>query len=216
MIDSLNICRICVYVTVKLGLFVFFTCLYVCLENTLFIRKLESNWVWWLFTNLKLLWIKIQWTSLGLYMFFSLFWLEHFVMFYVKRVPTVGGSSLDLHRLFVEVTSRGGIAKVWWVYTFTNQLYCYLLIWVLKKIVFFFFLLLNLKVIKDRRWREVIGAFNFPNTITSASFVLRRYYFKFLFQMEHVYYLDQSVSTMKSAGLVQQHPTSFFLLPFTL
>lgn len=81
------------------------------------------------------------------------------------KVPTVGGSSLDLHRLFVEVTSRGGIAKV----------------------------------IKDRRWREVIGAFNFPNTITSASFVLRRYYFKFLFQMEHVYYLDQSVSTMKSA-----------------
>ncbi|KAJ0263956.1 High mobility group B protein 10 [Hirschfeldia incana] len=81
------------------------------------------------------------------------------------KVPTVGGSTLDLHRLFVEVTSRGGIAKV----------------------------------IKDRRWREVIGAFNFPNTITSASFVLRRYYFKFLFQIEHVYYLKQSASSMKSA-----------------
>ncbi|KAF8045191.1 hypothetical protein N665_5454s0001, partial [Sinapis alba] len=81
------------------------------------------------------------------------------------RVPTVGGNTLDLHRLFVEVTSRGGIEKV----------------------------------IKERRWREVIGAFNFPNTITSASFVLRRYYLKFLFQMEHVYYLKQSDSSMKSA-----------------
>ncbi|KAG2305711.1 hypothetical protein Bca52824_025459 [Brassica carinata] len=86
------------------------------------------------------------------------------------KVPTVGGSTLDLHRLFVEVTSRGGIAKV----------------------------------IKDRRWREVIGAFNFPNTITSASFVLRRYYFKFLFQMEHVYYLEQSASSMKPAEEAMQ------------
>lgn len=25
----------------------------------------------------------------------------------------MGGTSLDLHRLFVEVTSRGGIEKVW-------------------------------------------------------------------------------------------------------
>ncbi|CAH8384858.1 unnamed protein product [Eruca vesicaria subsp. sativa] len=81
------------------------------------------------------------------------------------KVPTVGGNTLDLHRLFVEVTSRGGIAKV----------------------------------IKDRRWREVIGAFNFPNTITSASFVLRRCYLKFLFEMEHVYYHMQSASSVKSA-----------------
>ncbi|CAN7001670.1 hypothetical protein BRARA_E02780 [Brassica rapa] len=86
------------------------------------------------------------------------------------KVPTVGGSTLDLHRLFVEVTSRGGIAKV----------------------------------IKDKRWREVIGAFKFPNTITSASFVLRRYYFKFLFQMEQVYYLEQSASSMKSAEEVME------------
>lgn len=28
------------------------------------------------------------------------------------RVPTIGGKTLDLHRLFVEVTSRGGIEKV--------------------------------------------------------------------------------------------------------
>lgn len=28
------------------------------------------------------------------------------------RIPTVGGKALDLHRLFVEVTSRGGLEKV--------------------------------------------------------------------------------------------------------
>jgi len=32
--------------------------------------------------------------------------------FCLCRVVIVGGKSLDLHRLFVEVTSRGGIEKV--------------------------------------------------------------------------------------------------------
>ncbi|VVA97483.1 unnamed protein product [Arabis nemorensis] len=80
------------------------------------------------------------------------------------KVPTVGGNTLDLHRLFVEVTSRGGIEMV----------------------------------IKERKWKEVIAAFNFPTTITSASFVLRKYYIKFLFQMEHVYYLQKPVSSIQS------------------
>ncbi|XP_051133659.1 high mobility group B protein 10-like [Andrographis paniculata] len=70
------------------------------------------------------------------------------------RVPTLGGNRLDLHRLFLEVTSRGGIEKV----------------------------------IKDRRWKEVTGAFKFPSTITSASFVLRRYYLSLLYHFEQVYY----------------------------
>lgn len=30
------------------------------------------------------------------------------------RIPIIGGKELDLHRLFVEVTSRGGIEKVIW------------------------------------------------------------------------------------------------------
>lgn len=34
------------------------------------------------------------------------------------RVPTVGGSTLDLHRLFLEVTSRGGIEKVCYIISF--------------------------------------------------------------------------------------------------
>ena len=33
-------------------------------------------------------------------------------MLWVYRVPTTGGKALDLHRLFVEVTSRGGLEKV--------------------------------------------------------------------------------------------------------
>jgi len=38
---------------------------------------------------------------------------SYFVAFEICcRVPTVGGKELDLHRLFIEVTSRGGIAKV--------------------------------------------------------------------------------------------------------
>ncbi|XP_010534835.1 PREDICTED: high mobility group B protein 10 [Tarenaya hassleriana] len=80
------------------------------------------------------------------------------------KVPTVGGNDLDLHRLFIEVTSRGGIERV----------------------------------IKDRKWKEVIGAFNFPTTITSASFVLRKYYLKLLYQLEQMYYLLKPVSSISS------------------
>lgn len=36
----------------------------------------------------------------------------HFVMKTKFMIPTIGGKELDLHRLFVEVTSRGGIEKV--------------------------------------------------------------------------------------------------------
>lgn len=45
------------------------------------------------------------------------FQLHNFVittnnMEFYCRVPIIGGKELDLHRLFVEVTSRGGIEKV--------------------------------------------------------------------------------------------------------
>lgn len=71
-------------------------------------------------------------------------------------VPTIGGKSLDLHRLFAEVTSRGGLEKV----------------------------------IGDRKWKEVIAAFQFPSTITSASFVLRKYYLSLLHSYEQIYFLQ--------------------------
>ncbi|CAL5392335.1 unnamed protein product [Camellia sinensis] len=75
------------------------------------------------------------------------------------KVPTMGGKALDLHRLFLEVTSRGGIEKV----------------------------------INDRKWKEVISIFNFPPTITSASFVLRKYYLSLLYHFEQVYYFRKEV-----------------------
>ncbi|KAK8490560.1 hypothetical protein V6N13_031730 [Hibiscus sabdariffa] len=82
------------------------------------------------------------------------------------KVPVVGGKDLDLHQLFEEVTSRGGLEKV----------------------------------IKDRRWKEVIMAFRFPTTITSASFVLRKYYLSLLYQFEQVYYFRKQVSSVSTPG----------------
>ncbi|URD94139.1 high mobility group [Musa troglodytarum] len=102
-------------------------------------------------------------------------------------IPVIGGKELDLHLLYVEVTRRGGLAKVdllalhdsfvlipafgagrerdhsvslnWWK-----------------------------QVIEEKKWREVIAAFKFPPTTTSASFVLRRYYLSLLHHYEQVYY----------------------------
>ncbi|XP_024444425.1 high mobility group B protein 15 isoform X2 [Populus trichocarpa] len=69
-------------------------------------------------------------------------------------IPIIGGKELNLHRLFVEVTSRGGIEKI----------------------------------IRERRWKEVTGVFNFPSTATNASFVLRKYYGSLLQHYEQLYY----------------------------
>ncbi|KAJ9187111.1 hypothetical protein P3X46_002606 [Hevea brasiliensis] len=85
-------------------------------------------------------------------------------------VPTVGGKALDLHHLFVEVTSRGGLEKV----------------------------------IRDRKWKEVIAAFNFPSTITSASFVLRKYYLSLLYHFEQVYHFHKQVPSVSIPGLELQ------------
>lgn len=70
------------------------------------------------------------------------------------RAPTLGGKALNLHQLFVETTSRGGIEKV----------------------------------IEDRKWKEVVSSFNFPPSITSGSFALRKYYLSILYYFEQVYY----------------------------
>lgn len=72
------------------------------------------------------------------------------------QVPTIGGKELDLHRLYVEVTARGGLSKV----------------------------------IKDRKWKEIISIFNFPPTTTSASFSLRKYYVSLLKAYEQVYFFQ--------------------------
>ncbi|XP_057453840.1 high mobility group B protein 10-like isoform X2 [Lotus japonicus] len=75
------------------------------------------------------------------------------------KVPTIGGKPLDLYRLFIEVTSRGGLEKV----------------------------------LDDRKWKEVILAFKFRDTITSASFMVRRYYLSLLYHFEQVYYFRKQV-----------------------
>lgn len=75
------------------------------------------------------------------------------------KIPTIGGKPLDLHHLFVEVTSRGGIEKV----------------------------------IVDRKWKEVIMSFNFRDTITSGSFMVRKTYLSLLYHFEQVYYFRKQV-----------------------
>ncbi|KAK9077634.1 hypothetical protein SSX86_005971 [Deinandra increscens subsp. villosa] len=48
-----------------------------------------------------------------LQLFHSVFGTKFNILFsHVLRIPVIGGSSLDLHRLFIEVTSRGGIEKI--------------------------------------------------------------------------------------------------------
>ncbi|KAK3200197.1 hypothetical protein Dsin_023612 [Dipteronia sinensis] len=84
------------------------------------------------------------------------------------KIPTVGGKELDLHRLFVEVTSRGGLEKI----------------------------------IRDRKWKEVIVVFNFPTTITSASFVLRKYYLSLLYHFEQVYYFGKQVPSPSMPDII--------------
>ncbi|KAK7401463.1 hypothetical protein VNO78_12972 [Psophocarpus tetragonolobus] len=94
------------------------------------------------------------------------------------KVATVGGKSLDLHHLFVEVTSRGGIEKV----------------------------------IVDRKWKEVILSFNFKDTITSASFVVRKSYLSMLYHFEQVYCFGKQGIPPPTPGLMIRgqsgHPCS--------
>ncbi|PHT52730.1 High mobility group B protein 10 [Capsicum baccatum] len=81
------------------------------------------------------------------------------------QIPLVAGTPLDLHRLFVEVTSRGGIEKV----------------------------------IRERKWVEVKGIFRFPSSVTSASFVLRKYYLSMLYHFEQVYYFRKEEPSVSVA-----------------
>ncbi|XP_057499636.1 high mobility group B protein 15-like [Actinidia eriantha] len=71
-------------------------------------------------------------------------------------IPIIGGKDLDLHRLFVEVTSRGGI----------------------------------LKIIREKKWKEVTAVFSFPSTATNASFVMRKYYMSLLYHYEQIHFFN--------------------------
>ncbi|XP_009587802.1 high mobility group B protein 10-like [Nicotiana tomentosiformis] len=89
------------------------------------------------------------------------------------QIPLVAGTPLDLHRLFIEVTSRGGIEKV----------------------------------IRERKWGEVKGIFRFPSSVTSASFVLRKYYLSMLYHFEQVYYFRKEEPSVSVADLANRNVT---------
>ncbi|KAL6581994.1 hypothetical protein OROMI_006008 [Orobanche minor] len=90
-------------------------------------------------------------------------------------IPIVGGRDLDLHRLFVEVTSRGGIAKEKTDISILN-------------------------VLKDKRWKEVTSAFSFPSSATNASFILRKYYVSLLYHYEQIYVFKAKCWTPSPSG----------------
>ncbi|XP_056177060.1 high mobility group B protein 15 isoform X3 [Syzygium oleosum] len=100
-------------------------------------------------------------------------------------IPIIGGKELDLHRLFIEVTSRGGIEKG---RNFEDN-----------------------KIIRERRWKDVTAIFNFPSTATNASFVLRKYYVSLLHHYEQIYFFKARVWTPLSAGTLQSPPVPTFL-----
>jgi hypothetical protein len=47
---------------------------------------------------------------------------------------------------------------------------------------------LRKQVIKDRKWKELTVAFNFPSTASGAAYILRKYYIGLLHHYEQVYY----------------------------
>jgi hypothetical protein len=52
----------------------------------------------------------------------------------------------------------------------------------------------------DRKWKEVILAFKFRETLTSASFMVRRYYLSLLYHFEQVYYFRKQGRPTLTAG----------------
>jgi len=56
-------------------------------------------------------------------------------------------------------------------------------------------------VIVDRKWKEVILTFNFKDTITSASFVVRKSYLSMLYHFEQVYYLGKQGFPSQTPGM---------------
>ena len=63
-----------------------------------------------------------------------------------------------------------------------------------------------LQVIRDRKWKEVISAFNFPSTITSASFVIRKYYLSLLYHFEQVYFFQKEIPSISLDGMPKYEP----------
>lgn len=44
------------------------------------------------------------------------------------------------------------------------------------------------QVLRDKKWKDVTGAFSFPSSATNASFILRKYYYSLLVHYEQIYF----------------------------
>lgn len=60
-----------------------------------------------------------------------------------------------------------------------------------------------LQVVGDRKWKDVVMVFNFPSTITSASFVVRKHYMTLLFDFEQVYYFHKRAPSHPLPGTLK-------------
>ncbi|KAK2975178.1 hypothetical protein RJ640_022070 [Escallonia rubra] len=115
-------------------------------------------------------------------------------------IPIIGGKDLDLHRLFVEVTSRGGFGR----YIFKQSV-------LLEKIdALIDGLILSLKtssqVLGEKRWKEVTAVFCFPSSATNASFIARKYYSSLLEHYEQIYYFKAKGWAPCSADSMMKTP----------
>ncbi|XP_062079125.1 high mobility group B protein 10-like isoform X2 [Humulus lupulus] len=69
------------------------------------------------------------------------------------------------------------------------------------------------KVIMDRKWKEVVMVFNFPATITSASYVLRKYYISLLYHFEQVYYFHKQAPSITTSDPASRNLANEFGTP---
>jgi hypothetical protein len=68
---------------------------------------------------------------------------------------------------------------------------------------------MDLQIIRERRWKEVTGVFNFPSTATNASFVLRKYYGSLLQHYEQLYYFKARSWSPASPGQCTEETPCF-------
>jgi hypothetical protein len=106
-------------------------------------------------------------------------------LFYLSTPGCLWGSTL-LYRGFLILVHSGKIVKHffgYWIQQLKLQFY------IVDLEVILSILPLFKQVIKDRKWKELQVAFNFPHTTTSAAYVLRKYYIGLLHHYEQVYFL---------------------------
>jgi len=59
-------------------------------------------------------------------------------------------------------------------------------------------------VIFDGKWKEVIAELNIPHAVTNRSFVVKKHYFRLLFQYEQVYFFRRQGPIIASPGVLNK------------